>query len=406
MGKPAARLGDMHLCPKVEPGPVPHVGGPVVQGSSDVLIGSMPAARVGDMATCIGPPDKASAGSATVLINGKAAARMGDSCGHGGTIIIGCPTVLIGDGGGSGGGGGTAVAASQGGDKSHLPPEPETLEACEKRLIQAEEKLVECRQSGQPIDESPYSNADKERIAQEGSAERFVARVVETQFAKDEWALGPMRTEETTSYWTAPFTQVQHNDHDAELHMNGIGVPYDPEASYSLMIIDTHKADEICDVQTIIPTTERISQMALTELSDEFKGKEILIEPAMSQDYSVFYEHVINTANEQGADVSDPDKLSDFAIELGYDEDQADFLEVRHEIASATGANEQFLGNGLANNQLAGNPETPFGTVRHGYHYGPNETVTLEKNPRTQKELKEAGILKIYPLKHSVGKPV
>ena len=83
MGKPAARIGDMHICPKTEPGPVPHVGGPIVQGSTDVLIGNMPAARVGDMAVCIGPPDKASSGSGTVLINGQSAARMGDSSGHG-----------------------------------------------------------------------------------------------------------------------------------------------------------------------------------------------------------------------------------------------------------------------------------------------------------------------------------
>ncbi|MCH9692650.1 MAG: PAAR domain-containing protein [Gammaproteobacteria bacterium] len=96
MGKAAARVGDMHICPKMEPGPVPHIGGPILMGSSNVYIGGMPAARVGDKALCVGPPDKASAGSSTVFINGKAAARMGDSCGHGGTIVVGCPTVQIG----------------------------------------------------------------------------------------------------------------------------------------------------------------------------------------------------------------------------------------------------------------------------------------------------------------------
>ena len=96
MGMPAARIGDMHVCPKTNPGPVPHVGGPIVIGAPTVLIGSMPAARVGDMAVCIGPPDKVSAGSSTVTISGKAAARLGDSSGHGGKIVAGCPTVLIG----------------------------------------------------------------------------------------------------------------------------------------------------------------------------------------------------------------------------------------------------------------------------------------------------------------------
>lgn len=117
MSKPAARLTDVHVCPKVNPGPVPHVGGPVVQGSADVIIGALPAARVGDMALCVGPPDKIVKGSSTVLINGKPAARMGDRTAHGGVIVGGQPTVLIGDSGGSGsaGGAGTAAKSSKSG---------------------------------------------------------------------------------------------------------------------------------------------------------------------------------------------------------------------------------------------------------------------------------------------------
>ncbi len=99
MGQPAARAGDMHTCPMVTPGtpPVPHVGGPILPpGCPTVLIGGMPAARMGDMATCVGPPDAIAKGSATVLIGGTPAARMGDMTAHGGTITVGCPTVLIG----------------------------------------------------------------------------------------------------------------------------------------------------------------------------------------------------------------------------------------------------------------------------------------------------------------------
>jgi uncharacterized Zn-binding protein involved in type VI secretion len=89
-GMPAARMGDMHVCPMLTPGlpPIPHVGGPVMLGSPMVLIGGMPAARMGDMAMCVGPPS---------------------------TILMGCPTVLIGEGGSgsaSGGGGGSAAAAA------------------------------------------------------------------------------------------------------------------------------------------------------------------------------------------------------------------------------------------------------------------------------------------------------
>ena len=96
MGMPSARIGDMHVCPMVT-GPVPHVGGPILPpGAPTVMIGGMPAACLGDMIVCTGPPDSIIAGSGTVMIGGKPAARMGDSTAHGGTIIIGCPTVLIG----------------------------------------------------------------------------------------------------------------------------------------------------------------------------------------------------------------------------------------------------------------------------------------------------------------------
>ncbi|MEP0263088.1 PAAR domain-containing protein [Dokdonia sp.] len=96
MGAPAARITDMHVCPMVT-GVVPHVGGPILPaGEPTVLIGSLPAARVGDMATCVGPPDSIVLGSTSVLIGGMPAARMGDSTAHGGTIILGEPTVLIG----------------------------------------------------------------------------------------------------------------------------------------------------------------------------------------------------------------------------------------------------------------------------------------------------------------------
>src|SRR5262245_59927967 len=94
---PAARVGDMHTCPLVNPGPVPHVGGPILPpGCPTVLIGGMPAARVGDMAFCTGPPDTIAMGSPTVLVGNMMAARIGDPTVHGGVIVAGCPTVLIG----------------------------------------------------------------------------------------------------------------------------------------------------------------------------------------------------------------------------------------------------------------------------------------------------------------------
>jgi len=96
---PAARVNDMHVCPMQTPGvpPIPHVGGPILPpGCPPVLIAGQPAARMGDMATCTGPPDSIVMGSATVMIGGQPAARMGDTTAHGGSVIAGCPTVIIG----------------------------------------------------------------------------------------------------------------------------------------------------------------------------------------------------------------------------------------------------------------------------------------------------------------------
>lgn len=93
---PAARITDMHACPMAT-GPVPHVGGPISGPCAPtVLIGSLPAAVLGDLCVCVGPPDSIVKGSATVMICGKPAARMGDTTAHGGNIVLGMPTVIIG----------------------------------------------------------------------------------------------------------------------------------------------------------------------------------------------------------------------------------------------------------------------------------------------------------------------
>nr|WP_205504343.1 PAAR domain-containing protein [Rufibacter sp. SYSU D00308] len=92
----AARVSDLHVCPMSD-GPKPHVGGPILPaGAPTVLIGGMPAARMGDLATCAGPPDAIIKGSGSVLIGGMPAARLGDSTAHGGTITMGFVSVLIG----------------------------------------------------------------------------------------------------------------------------------------------------------------------------------------------------------------------------------------------------------------------------------------------------------------------
>lgn len=92
----AARAGDMHVCPATT-GTVPHVGGPILPGgNTSVLIENLPAAVLGDTCVCTGPPDTLVQGSSSVLIAGSPAVRMGDSTAHGGTVILGSTTILIG----------------------------------------------------------------------------------------------------------------------------------------------------------------------------------------------------------------------------------------------------------------------------------------------------------------------
>lgn len=96
MGQPAARITDMHVCPMVT-GVVPHVGGPIIPPCMPtVLTGMLPQARVTDMAVCVGPPDMIVKGSMTVMVGKLPAARLGDMTVHGGTIVLGCVTVLFG----------------------------------------------------------------------------------------------------------------------------------------------------------------------------------------------------------------------------------------------------------------------------------------------------------------------
>jgi uncharacterized Zn-binding protein involved in type VI secretion len=106
-------------------GLVPHVGGPILPpGAPTVLIGGLPAARVGDKCVCVGPIDVIAKGSSGVFIAGPMAARMGDMTAHGGVIVMGFPTVMIGETGGGGGPTGTGVGTGEAGGEAKLEDVP------------------------------------------------------------------------------------------------------------------------------------------------------------------------------------------------------------------------------------------------------------------------------------------
>ena len=184
MGLPAARVGDMHVCPMVT-GVVPHVGGPVLPpGTPTVFIGKMPAACLGDMCTCTGPPDVIMKGSAGVFIGGKPAARMGDMTSHGGTIVLGCFTVFIGEAGGGGGGGAGAggnskmskVGASQAKDskngealKKAAQDGDSTADKTQKEDFKAQFTLND--EAGKPLSDVKYEIATSDGQTHDGKSD-------------------------------------------------------------------------------------------------------------------------------------------------------------------------------------------------------------------------------------------
>lgn len=151
---PAARITSFHVCPMVNPGPAPHTGGPVAKGSMNVFTGKLPQARVGDMAVCVGPTDIIVKGSSGVFVNKMPAVRVGDQTAHGGTIVAGLPTVIIGETKGGGGGGGAAPAT--GGLAFGFTDVAQQLNA-----------LINAWRSGAPFCEACFKNAMAEGQAAE-----------------------------------------------------------------------------------------------------------------------------------------------------------------------------------------------------------------------------------------------
>ncbi|MBU2952133.1 PAAR domain-containing protein [Tamlana agarivorans] len=100
MPGPIATMGSMHVCPMCS-GTVPHVGGPVSQGTPNVLVNGKPVATVGSACVCVGPPDVVISGESNVFINGMPVATLGSATAHGGNITIGEPNVLVNTGTGT-----------------------------------------------------------------------------------------------------------------------------------------------------------------------------------------------------------------------------------------------------------------------------------------------------------------
>ncbi|WP_243033063.1 PAAR domain-containing protein [Vibrio cincinnatiensis] len=375
MGKPAATVTSMHVCPKVT-SKVPHVGGPVTSGSPNVKIGGLPAARQGDTLVCVGPPDSIKQGSGSVFINGKPAARLGDSTSHGGSIIIGNPTVLIGDR-----------------YRADKQPPPKTFEEAQQRLNDAKDYVTAAREGGATLPGSPYTTPDKREIVQKGLDEPLLVRIIQTGHAKDSGYIGPPSEGNVSRYWTTTFTQAEHGDTDPEAICNAVGIEYQPDVAYTLLLIDHQKAAELGDMHSFIPNYENIGEFTHAELASEFADTPELVAPCMTPEFSRYYEKVTHSAEQDGIKLDKQKQFTEYCQNFGFTPSQAKTLAVRHQMAQALGASEHFLGNGVTKDISVDYKQTPFGDIDDSVEYGPCETFTWDKNPQTLGKLEQEGAI-------------
>lgn len=376
MGKPAAILGSMHICPKTS-GNVPHVGGPVIEGSNNVIVGGLPAACKGDRLICTGPPDTIRQGSGSVFINGKPVARRGDATSHGGKIISGNPTVLIGD----------KYCA----DKK---PPPKTFDEDRKRLEEARLYVNAAREGGAALPGSAYTTADKKEIVKKGLDEPLLFRITKTKYSTDSDYIGYKGEDaETGCYWTTTFTQVEHGDTDPEAICNAVGIDYDSECEYTIILIDHEKAADLGGMHSFIPTYVNMGGHAKSELISEFEGFEGSVEACMTPEYSFYYEMLMVSAKKDGVNLGKQKEFIEYCHKLDFTPSQIDVLRVRYQMDQGLGANEEFLGNGVTKDRNVEYDKTPFGDIDPNLDYGPCETFTWDKNPQTLGELEQLGAI-------------
>lgn len=396
--KPAATISHQHVCPKVT-GKVPHVGGPVVSGSANVFIGGKPAARVGDTLTCVGPPDTITQGSSGVFINGKPAARLGDGTAHGGKIVMGEGSVMIGESSATAG----VMTVVPSPNLESITPAPKTWQALIERIEQATLKLQECRYNHLPLPQPEYSVADQLAMVEhakgeQGLEETFIARIVETQYAQDDNTIGRPLTNSDgqvlgqATYWTTTYSQIEHADSNAAMICAAVGKPYNPAADYTLLLIDQQKANEVGDMVSFVPTYDNIKAFAKRELANEIDAQ--ITDIVMDSSYSETYEMYMQAVKANNIDLDDPVDYEEFIQSMGLNEQLTQWFEERRKLDHRLGATEEFLGSGLSKNTRANNPETPFGEVYEGFAYGVLETFTYDKNPQTLGILAAQGIVK------------
>ncbi|AUM14324.1 hypothetical protein [Ketobacter alkanivorans] len=261
----------------------------------------------------------------------------------------------------------------------HLPSLPQSMDEVMKRMDDATQKVQKARASGTPLPQSPYTLDDKLEIVEAGLQEKYIVRVIKTDYAKDTGNIGWVNPDTSRSnYWTTTYTQLEYADKDAELIAKAVGTTYDPKADYTLLVIDAEAAAKQGDITTIIPTYDRIGGMAKSEMTDVDPH---LIDQVMTPEYSDRYAELFDKARAKKVDLSEADELKRFSKSQGLSPDDTELLKARQVINDKYGANEQFLGIGITKDV---NSPDGLGIV---------ETYSLDKKPGLLGDLEQAGVL-------------
>lgn len=387
----------------------------ILSGSSDVFINGQPAARVGDSAgvhTCPCPKmphgvhgREIDEGAPTVFINGLPAARMGDAIDCGGSVASGSGSVFIGNSSYQS----PTQACEEQAARMHLPfidlgsmgpppvlrlpIPPTTMDEALNRLDRAGEHIQWCRDADRPLPTSPFSTRDKAEIVDKGLEERFILRIVLSDHANDDGFVGKPG-EKITTYWTAPFSQVEHCDSDAEMMRKTLGLEYNEDARYTLLLIDQKAADDATDMRSFIPTYENTITFLQEERKKNFEENIDLIPECMTPEYSQEYERLKKMVKERGIDLNDEIDRENFPKALGMTPKEKKLFDTRMDVDDLTGANEHFLGNGLTRNTSLDEPVPLFGIIKPDQQYGAVEVFTHDKNPQTLGKLESLGLLK------------
>ena len=283
-GKPAARANDMHTCPMMNPGvpPPPHVGGPVLLGSPTVLICGQMAARMGDMAQCSGPPD---------------------------SIVVGCPTVLIGDGGAGGGGGGGPAGAAASAAMAGNDPDSE-----ENHFLQV--KFTD--KKGNPIRGVNYKIKTPDNKKIRGTLSDQVKKTGVKQGNHEIQLIGIAKPKLSTSK-----VKVEGK---VKVRAETFGIKSDTPAKVSVFMKDTNSSDKLYDVIETKVDNDKI------EAEWKFKYKEDDDGPMIGKDKSEKY--------------SMPKFY--FKVRVGDNQSRSDMLEVTDDLEISLNDED---GNAIANEE-------------------------------------------------------